>query len=326
MNDEHPKTIQQSLSSMRAMIARIDAKIVPKDEPNPASVWKRVWPAEFEIYQEDPKAVPLSPDTHHPLQCPNCGGCEIMLVYLISDGPFQHPRGKCKWLEHPRPGWYLGELKVAWCPVCKAGQNRLYLERNCGLSGLDLEISLGTFSVKGAFSEKALALQQARRLLGMNRQPNGFVTFVSEEYGVGKTHLLKALVNGFRHVDVMGRYITLPDLLQEIRDLFGEGDDKAEQLVQNYRKAKVLCLDELDKASLTGWAMQTIFRLLNSRYEERDQLLTVMATNTPPENMPAELGYLASRMREGEVVRVGGPDVRVAKSALRQQSAETDKP
>jgi DNA replication protein DnaC len=120
-------------------------------------------------------------------------------------------------------------------------------------------------------------------------------------------------------VDVMGRYITLPDLLQEIRDLFGEGDDKAEQLVQNYRKAKVLCLDEIDKVSLTGWAMQTIFRLLNSRYEERESLLTVMATNTLPENMPAELGYLASRMREGDVIAVAGPDVRAAKGAMRER-------
>jgi DNA replication protein DnaC len=314
--DTHATTVADSV---RAMIAKIDAKPAPKDESRPATVWQRVWPAEFEPFMDNSKAIPLDPDKFFPNMCPNCGGTSIMLIYVISEGPFQHPVGKCKWLEVPRPGWYLGELKVAWCPVCKAGENRVYLERNSGLAGMDLYTSLETFSVKDAFSEKAPAIERARHLLGMNRQPAGFVTFTSEEYGVGKTHLLKALVNGFRHVDVMGRYITLPDLLQEIRDLFGEGDDKAEQLVQNYRKAKVLCLDEIDKVSLTGWAMQTIFRLLNSRYEERESLLTVMATNTLPENMPAELGYLASRMREGDVIAVAGPDVRAAKGAMRER-------
>ncbi len=314
MIDNHTTSVRESL---RAMIAKIDAKPAPVDPPRTVSVFQRVWPAEFDIYRSDPKAIPLSPDHFYPNLCPNCGGTEIMAVYVISEGPFQYPKGKCKWLDYPKKGWYLGEMKVAWCPVCKSGHNRLFLERNSGLSGNDLYVSLEDFSARGTFVAKAPALEIARRVLGMNREACGFVTFASEEYGVGKTHLLKALVNGFRNIEVMSRYITLPDLLQEIKDLFGETDNAAEQAVKSYRCARVLCLDELDKVNLTGWAMQTIFRLLNTRYEERDSLLTVMATNTLPDNMPPEMGYLASRMREGEVVIVGGPDVRAIKGGFR---------
>ncbi len=286
--------------------------------PPSGTLWKRIWPGEFLALREEPNAVLLLPETEYPLRCPNCHGWGAMMLFLIRDGPFPHPRGgrgECRWLTHRgRSGWWLGETKVEFCPVCRQGEKDLYLERNSGLSGRDLRISLQDFQVIGELSPKAPALETARRLLGMNQRPAGFVTFTSREYGVGKTFLLKALVNGFRAVDVLARYIPLPDLLVEIREKFGEAD-ASDRLIAETRRAAVLCLDELDKAHLTGWALETIFRLLNSRYEERERLLTVLATNTPPEQMPPELGYLASRMQAGQVIEVAGPDVRRALGA-----------
>jgi DNA replication protein DnaC len=280
-------------------------------KPAHGSTWQRVWPPDLLALLAEPRTLAVQVPPLHPRDCLNCGGLGNVGVQVMHSGPYPSPRGKCTWLEKPRPGWYAFSSEWAPCPVCQADQARQHLERNCGLQGSDLRVSLETFRAKGLLAAKLPALEAARALLGMNTRPAGFVTFTSPLFGVGKSHLLKALVNGFRGVGVLARYATLPDLLQEIKNQFNT-EDRPEEVIQNYRRARVLCLDEVDKAQLSGWAQETLFRLLNSRYEERGALLTVLASNTPPDKLADELGYLASRMRGGLVVPVAGPDMRGA--------------
>ena len=234
-----------------------------------------------------------------------------MMVYVIKSGPHQTPVGKCKWLDEPRPGWYDGELKVGACPACRSGQMQVYLTRNSGLDDDDLDISLTGFKTTG--TQKGPARDAAAALLGMNGDAAGFVTFVGS-YGVGKSHLLKSLVNGFRGIGLMAHYATMSNLLAEIRAKFGDdnGARMVEEVIDEYRRVRVLAIDEVDRVNLTGWAKETIFRLLDSRFNERTSCLTVMATNTEPRQFPAELGYLSSRIMGGVVVEVPGPDMRPA--------------
>lgn len=285
-----------------------------------------------------------------PQECPNCGGHKIMMVFLIEQGPFQSPNGgKVKYLELDEPtitieydkdgneikrvkrgersGWYTGEMHAAHCPACQGGRMEAYVAANCGLDENGMRISLEDFKTVGTLDKKRPALDAARALLGMNREPSGFVTFLGD-YGVGKSHLLKGLVNGFRQIGVLARYSTLADLLGDIREKFGEtsGSRAVEEVIENYRRARVLCVDEIDKVNLTGWSKETIFRLFDSRWQESDKLLTVMASNTAPEAFPAEMGYLRSRINGGVVVDVPGPDVRntqgkAARRTLQEQAA-----
>jgi len=279
------------------------------------TIWSRVWPNELAVHRENPKAVPLVCSTYAHA-CPNCGGSGLMMVYVIKSGPYQTPSGKVKWLDLQPPavsGWYEGSLETAPCPVCAGGQMDAYLERNCGLRGDDLTVSLADFKTNGKLAGKEKALAAARSLLAMNRQPSGFVTFTGG-YGVGKTHLLKAIVNGFRGLRVIARYSTMADLLADIRERFGgdNGVRAVEDAIGDLNRAHVLCIDEIDRINLTGWAKETLFRLLNQRYESRNSLLTVVATNARIDEMPPELGYLASRFSAGIVVEVPGPDMRPA--------------
>jgi hypothetical protein len=41
-----------------------------------------------------------------------------------------------------------------------------------------------------------------------------------------------------------------------------------------------------------------------------------LVTKTPPDEMPGELDYLVSRMRERQLIPVAGPDVRVVNAVL----------
>lgn len=295
------------------------------------TIWQRIWPEELAMLQHNPKAIPMGAGPYERI-CANCGGMKIMMVFVIDGGPYPQPDGrKLKWLDlpekasHPQTptvsGWYSGELRAAPCPVCCKGQMAAYVLRNCGLVGAELNVSLANFRVDGALlAEKAAALAACKQLLGQGLAAAGFVTLVGA-YGVGKSHLLKGLVNGFRQIGVMAKYSTMSDLLSDIRERFGEdhGAREAEAVIDLYRRARILAIDEVDRVNLTGWAKETIFRLLNSRYEESDRLLTVMATNVEPIDLPAELGYLGSRMNGGQIIRVGGPDMRPG-VALRRET------
>jgi len=288
------------------------------------TIWQRIWPEELAMLQHNPKAIPMGSGPYERL-CANCGGMRTMMVYVIDSGPYPQPDGrKLKWLNLPETaknpatptvsGWYSGELRSAPCPVCCKGQMATYVLHNCGLTGADLDVSLANFKVDGPLlAEKAAALTVCKQLLGQGLAVAGFVTLVGE-YGVGKSHLLKGVVNGFRQIGVMAKYSTMSDLLSDIRERFGDehGAREAEAVIDLYRRARILAIDEVDRINLTGWAKETIFRLLNSRYEESDRLLTVMATNVEPVDLPAELGYLGSRMNGGQIIRVGGPDMRPA--------------
>ena len=295
------------------------------------TIWSRVWPPELLIHQSNPKAIPLASGAY-PHLCPNCGGSKLMMVYVIDGGPYQNPAGKVKWLDLPPdppdpqtpnvPGWYSGRLEAAPCPVCAGGQMDAYLARNCGLTGSDLEIYLADFRTNGNLGGKEKALSVAKSLLAMNRRPAGFVTFTGG-CGVGKTHLLKGIVNGFRLLRVMARYSTMADLLADIRERFGNDRGRAvEEAIDDINRAQVLCIDEIDRINLTGWAKETLFRLLNQRYENRHRFLTVAAANTRVEDMPPELGYLASRFTSGIVVDVPGPDMRPAQGLKMSKEIE----
>ena len=158
---------------------------------------------------------------------------------------------------------------------------------------------------------KDAAKQVVIDLLAMNKSPCGFVTFHGH-YGTGKTLLLKASVNGFLNIGLVARYTTLADLLADARERFGNSIGSVEATIDHLRGLHILAIDEIERVNLTGWANETIHRLLDSRYNQRNELLTVLATNLAPGMLPSEFGYLASRMSGGHVVEVGGADLRPA--------------
>jgi hypothetical protein len=244
-------------------------------------------------------------------ECPNCGGWESFYAWYVSSGPHRYMptgQGSVKMIEGE---WYTGELKSAPCPVCAGTKKQTWLERACGLEGIDLGVRISDFQ---AMKGKEQAREIACNLLEQVPNPAGFITFWGE-FGTGKTTLLKALTNGFRVAGVLAVYVRMSDLLANVREMFGDNSkNAAENLLQEYRGVRALLIDEVDRVNMTSWATETMFRLLDGRYEARSRTLTVMATNKDVEIMRAEdgLAYLASRMKSGVVVEVGGVDVRPA--------------
>lgn len=226
-----------------------------------------------------------------------------MSVFVTADSA---PQGATLVQSYVNGAMRWGYRQRAYCPVCKGDARSAYLVRFSGLQGADLDIRLDHFQ---ALEGKAFARKRAGELLGMTPSPVGFVTYYGG-FGVGKTMILKALVNGFRLAGVAAAYTTLAEILAEARSKFGDpSQDAAEQLIRRYKHYQALMIDEVDRVNLTGWAQETAFRLLDARYQARDYALTALATNADPGNMPAGLEYLGSRMA-GDMVEVGGLDMR----------------
>jgi DNA replication protein DnaC len=260
-------------------------------------------------------AIPLYFEKGFPLSCPNCEGKGLVSVFEITSGPFSsrpYEDGNLVTMllegNGLVPGWYIGKRRYASCPICRGGQIQNYLWSICGLADIDKEISLENFRIlKG----KEPARQVVTDLLAMKELGFGFITFWGT-FGVGKSMLLKIIVNFYRKIGLPARYISLADLLANAREKFGESAGSVENVIDYYRKLPVLAVDEVDRVNLTPWAMETTYRLLDSRFNSRGELLTVVACNLSPLQMPENLGYLASRMRGGLVVEVGGADLRPA--------------
>lgn len=243
--------------------------------------------------------------------CANCSGLGAMYAFYVESGPLAHAPGQGKIGKYLPDfgGWYVGETKSAPCPVCQGDSRALWLRKVCGLEGEALNKRLGDFSLALG---KERAHQVAVRLLSQTPNPIGFVTFWGG-YGVGKSLLLSILVNSFRVAGILSVYTTTADMLGSVRETFGNDSvDAAETLIREHRNVRVLAIDEYDRVNLTPWAQETLFRVLDYRYRNMSSSLTILAANVNPEMVDGPLAYLTSRMTEGEIVHVGGTDMRPA--------------
>lgn len=264
-----------------------------------------IWPAEIrELGRQMPDRVwGEVKEPEYLTDCPNCGGIGMMSAFVVADIA---PKGSNLVLSVIQGKIKLGYRARAFCPACKGDARGAWLIRYSGLSGADLDIRLEQFK---PLAGKADAHKRAGELLGLTPAPVGFVSFYGG-FGTGKTMVLKALVNGFRLAGIPAVYTTMADILAEARSMFSDpSQDAAEALIRRYRHHRALAIDEIDRINPTGWAQETTFRLMDARYQARDVVLTVLACNSDPANMPAGLEYLGSRMAE-DMIQVAGLDMR----------------
>lgn len=143
----------------------------------------------------------------------------------------------------------------------------------------------------------------------------GLVTLTGP-FGVGKSVLLMAAVNDARSRSIPAVYTTATDLLDWLREAFDPHRDTSDGPDLSFERrwrilttAQVLAIDELDEFNATPWAMERFLRLIDERWRQMEQMLTLCALNAPVTQLP---GKVASRLRDarGEVVEIKGADMR----------------
>ncbi|MFQ5932922.1 MAG: ATP-binding protein, partial [Nitrospiraceae bacterium] len=204
--------------------------------------------------------------------CPSCGG----LGYLRVQVPVGHPD--------------FGRLEIC---DCREPEIRSHLqERLFRLSRLD-ELKLLTFDTfnadgrVGTTSQEKESLHAAfRRARTYSQNLEGWL-LLQGGIGVGKTHLAASIANEAAERGVPTLFLTAPDLLDELRATFSDGDTTFQDRFDEIRTAPLIVLDDFGTQNTTEWAREKLFQILNHRYTNR--LSVVITTNLALEEIEARL-------------------------------------
>lgn len=144
-------------------------------------------------------------------------------------------------------------------------------------------------------------------------QEKGLLFFGS--YGCGKTHLAVAsLLEVRKYYEHDAFFLVVPAFLQELKSLFQDGRKFQEHLMR-YQRAALLVIDDLGEGqkvngTLTGWVKETLFSLINYRYEH--DLKTIITSRYTPPELEHVLGMATvSRLCEMcDFLEIDDPDYR----------------
>lgn len=141
-------------------------------------------------------------------------------------------------------------------------------------------------------------------------------------FGTGKTHLAAAIRNALVENDKRVLFISFPDYLDVIKQGFGKHGQADQRYAQvSYKtqelakKADLLVLDDVGANSMTDWAKEQLFLLINSRIGKS----TIVTTNyrTQDFEKDRELHRSFSRMSElSPIIEIEGDDLRRLKGAF----------
>ena len=177
-----------------------------------------------------------------------------------------------------------------------------------------------------------------RRFLGadMKNMPKSYKTvykdlnegrglYIYGPRGVGKTYFASALAKvpiwtpPRTRVGVDRRifplFVSVPEFLMEIKNTFRKGSQrKEEDVLSMYSDAYILILDDLGVEKPSDWVAETLYVLINRRYE--DMRRTIITSNIALPELSMRLDdRIASRIAEMcKVVIMKGEDRRVQKA------------
>lgn len=172
------------------------------------------------------------------------------------------------------------------CLECQAVFDRALVNERKRKMGIPLK------TIHAAFSNFVFVTEKTERVLNRTKSfikmGRGFIIFRGLP-GTGKTHLASAILN---HIGD-GIFVTEADLVAEYRQTYTDNALDKEEIVEKYRRAKVLVLDELS-ADVKGVDIaQLLYRILAHRFDVG--LLTVITSN---ETLEAILDILGARLAD----------------------------
>lgn len=146
--------------------------------------------------------------------------------------------------------------------------------------------------------------------------------------GVGKTHLAVATLKALVEKGIPCLFYDFRDLLKEIQNSYNPVSNSSElDVLEPVYKAEILVLDDLGATKPTDWARDTMFQIINNRYNDRK--VTIFTTNYldepaypgKEETLTDRIGIrLRSRLYEMcKTVIVKGSDFRIEMGRKRGQ-------
>ena len=141
--------------------------------------------------------------------------------------------------------------------------------------------SLDNFSIEFAGDVNdslSFALSAARRFVKEYPVLNRAGLLLHGPCGVGKSHIAVAIVREMTQKGIAASYCNTKDLLQTLRYSFNPVAQTSEaELLANIIECELLVLDDLGAERLTDWVQETMYHVINSRYQA--DRTTIITTN-----------------------------------------------
>ena len=109
----------------------------------------------------------------------------------------------------------------------------------------------------------------------------------SGSFGLGKSHLAKAIADGIMGNDYTAIFISVPKLLRKIKSTYSnESKINEDDIIQTLEQVDCLILDDLGAEKSSDWTAERIFDIIDSRQGKH----TVYTTNYTPDDLVKRLG------------------------------------
>lgn len=214
-------------------------------------------------------------------------------------------------------GWLRGDKdigdpdfgRLTPCPECRAPlikeseKSSIYQMSMYDMKGMSFDNFMT--SKTGYTRDECASLERAKAIAQDYANHLSGWLILAGDYGCGKTHLAASVAN---QVKIPSLFITLPDLLDQLRDGFADSTYDYYDRFESIRNIDLLVLDDLGAEKATPWAAEKIFQLINTRYVRAAP--TVFTTNVSPSNID---GRILSRMMDERLsikVSIDAPDYR----------------
>lgn len=151
--------------------------------------------------------------------------------------------------------------------------------------------TFGSFEKSRSESAYKQAIEYAGNFEEYNKAGKGLI-FMGN-VGTGKTHLAAAIAHHLAERGVGVKFGNITDIFQSLRSEFGSDEDTLKDL----KKMPLLVIDDLGKERDTEWQKETIYSIVNYRYERA--LPMIFTTNLTAAELSSRLGEATmSRVRE----------------------------
>lgn len=99
--------------------------------------------------------------------------------------------------------------------------------------------------------------------------------------GLGKTHLAAAIAMHLlskEHTVVFG---TVTSLLGRIRSTYDDNRESERDVMRRLMRCELLIIDDMGKEKVTDWVQQTVFEIINTRYDDNKPLIITTNMTIP---------------------------------------------